>query len=192
MCHVAEAVAARHVPNILIAPGMMVGISEHHMRHPGSVTLTPGTFLGVLTDLIDSEVRAGFRHVLVLNGHGGNVAPCAGVWDQLRRKFPVNLHFLSYWDVLTEEDARRWLRSGSRMPEDLPGHAQEFETAIALAAFPSNVRVKAVADQSDPTPAMAKAEAGKAFLDRIIERVSDYLVGLLDGSRVHPAPPFHP
>lgn len=192
VCHVAELVAARHTPGVLVAPGLMVGISEHHMRHPGSVTLAPGTFLAALADLIDSQVRAGFRNVLVLNGHGGNVAPCQGVWDQFQRKFPVNLHFMSYWDVLTAEDARQWLRSGERLPEDLPGHAQEFETAIALAAFPENVRPDAVADQRDSTPALARAEAGRAFLDRVVERVSDYLGEMLNGTRTNATPPFHP
>ena len=33
-----------------------------------------------------------------------------------------------------------WLESGSRLPDDLPGHAQEFETSMALSLFPENVR----------------------------------------------------
>jgi hypothetical protein len=35
----------------------------------------------------------------------------------------VNLHFLSYWDVLTEADAKDLLKSGHQLPNDLPGHA---------------------------------------------------------------------
>ncbi len=186
-CHVALAVAERLRPRVLVVEGLMAGISEHHMRHPGTLSLQPGTFLAVLSDLIDSVVRAGFKNVLVLNGHGGNTAACRATWDQFLRLYQVNLQFLSYWDVLTEADAKELLKS-----EDLPGHAQEFETAIALAAFPNNVRTEIWTDQPDPKPALATAQQGQAFLDRIVERVTAYLAEMIDGKRVAPIPPFFP
>src|ERR1041385_6334425 len=74
--HVAAAIAERLRPQVLVAEGLMAGISEHHMRHPGTLSLQPGTFLAVLSDLIDSVFRAGFKNVLFLNGHGGNIAAC--------------------------------------------------------------------------------------------------------------------
>jgi creatinine amidohydrolase len=188
---VAERIAERLRPRVLVAEGVMAGVSEHHMRHPGTLTLRPGTFLAVLDDLISSVVRAGFRNVLVLNGHGGNIAPIAGVWEQLLREFQVNLHFLSYWDVLGEEDAEL-LRGGRRLPHDLPGHAQEFETSIALAAFPENVREAARADQTDPHPALAEAATGRAFLERIVERVAAYVEEMIDGGCEAEVPPFFP
>src|SRR6266487_6808090 len=67
--HVAVAVAERLRPRVLVAEGLMAGISEHHMRHPGTLSLRPGTFLNALSDLIESLVRAGFKDILVLNGH---------------------------------------------------------------------------------------------------------------------------
>lgn len=190
--HVAMAVAERLRPRVLVAQGLMVGISEHHMRHPGTLSLRPGTFLSALSDLVDSMVRAGFRHVLVLNGHGGNVAVARSVWDQMLRQFQINLHFVSYWDVLTQDDARQLLRSGSRLPDDLPGHAQEFETSFGLAAFPENVRESATADQPDPTPAQATAETGEAFIERIVQRLTDYVQAMLAGEKIQEVPPFHP
>jgi creatinine amidohydrolase len=50
-------------PNVVVAEGLQCGISEHHMRRPGTLSLSPGVFLAVLGDLIDSVVRAGFRNV---------------------------------------------------------------------------------------------------------------------------------
>src|ERR1041385_7979246 len=88
--HLAAAVAERLRPEVLVAEAVMAGISEHHMRHPGTLSLQPGTFLAVLSDLVNSVVRAGFKNVLVLNGHGGNVAPCRGVWDQFLRINQIN------------------------------------------------------------------------------------------------------
>ena len=187
---VARAVAGRLQPGVLVAEGLMAGISEHHMRHRGSLTLRPGTFLAVVNDLVRSMHMAGFRNILVLNGHGGNAAACGAVWDQFLREFQVNLHFLSYWDVLTADDAGELLQTGSRLPEDLPGHAQEFETSIGLAAFPSNVRTDIWEDQQDQKPAAATAATGDAFLERIVDRIADYVGEMISGVRGFEVPSF--
>ena len=189
---IAGAVAEQLAPHALVAEGLMAGISEHHMVHRGTLSLQPGTFLAVVSDLVDSLVRAGFTNILVLNGHGGNIAACEAVWDQFLRKFQVNVHFFPYWNVLTKEDAIELLDSGARLPEDLPGHAQEFETAIALHLFPENVRQEVWKDQTDPKPSMATAEKGQAFYERIIARVTDYAWDMIDGKHTHAIPPYHP
>ncbi|MFH1265579.1 MAG: creatininase family protein [Planctomycetota bacterium] len=189
---VATRVAERLHPRVLVAEGVMAGVSEHHMNHAGTLTLRPGTFLAVLDDLIRSVVMAGFQNVLVLNGHGGNIAPVQGTWDQFLREFQVNLHFLSYWDVLTKADAEAVLEAGSRLPHDLPGHAQEFETSVALAAFPENVRTEAWADQPDPRPPIATREKGEELLGRIVDRVASYVEEIIDGRRRADVPPFQP
>src|SRR5579885_289838 len=51
---VATRVAERLQPHVLVAEGLLAGISEHHMRHPGTITLRPGTFLNVVADLVES------------------------------------------------------------------------------------------------------------------------------------------
>jgi len=192
VCHVAVEVAQRLQPQMLVAEGVMAGISEHHMRHAGTLSLRPGTFLAVVSDLIDSVTRAGFKNVLVLNGHGGNVEPIKGVWDQYLRLSQINLQFLSYWDVLTEADAKELLRGGHRLPNDLPGHAQEFETAFALAAFPENVRTKMWKEQPDPKPSMATAAQGEKLIARIIERITTHVRDMIDGKSVITTPDYFP
>ena len=190
---VARAAAKRLAPRVLVAEGLMCGISEHHMRHPGTLTLRPGTFLMVLGDMIDSMVRAGFRNIVVVNGHGGNIEPIRGTWDQFLRQFDgTNLHFLSYWDTLGQADANELLRGGRRLPDDLPGHAQEFETSIALAKFPENVRADAVSDQPDRSPALATAEQGNEWFERVTERLAKFVGEVIDGPRQSETPPFHP
>jgi len=191
-CHIATQVAERLRPQVLVAEALMVGISEHHMKHAGTLTLRTGTFLSVLEDVIDSLTRAGFRNILVLNGHGGNVAPCNAVWDQFLRRFQINLQFLPYWDVLTEKDGRELLDSDNAAGPNLPGHAQEFETSFALAEFPENVRTDMWTDQPDSTPALATAEKGRQFIERIVQRVTVFLRQMIAGERVAEIPPFHP
>ncbi len=182
--HIAVEVARTLSPSVLVAQGVMAGISEHHMKHPGTLTLSPATFLAVLGDLIDSVIRAGFTNVLVLNGHGGNIVPCNAVWDQMLRRFQVNLQFLPYWDVLTPEDAEQL------QTKRIPGHAQEFETAFALAAFPENVRTDAVSDQSDPEPAKATAASGAELIDRTVDRVSQFVQRMISGEETAEIPAF--
>jgi creatinine amidohydrolase len=189
---IATRVAEMLRPEVLVAEGLMAGISEHHMTHPGTLSLSPGVFLATLSDLISSIARAGFNHILVLNGHGGNTAPCRAVWDQFQRLHQVNLHFLPYWEVLTEHDAKELLTGGHRIPTDLPGHAQEFETSIALAAFPENVRQEMWTDQTDQSPSKATARQGRIFLERITERVAAYLREMINGTRQAGIPPYFP
>lgn len=186
---IARRVAERFTPNVLTASACAVGISEHHMSHPGTLTLRPGTFLAVLADLIQSLVRAGFKNIIVLNGHGGNIDPVTAVWDQFLREFRVNLQFLSYWTVLNDDDAREFLTGG---PDALPGHAQEFETSFAFAEFPENVRTDAISDQSDRQPALANAEKGEALIARIVDRVSDRVSAMIDGTLIAEIPPYFP
>jgi creatinine amidohydrolase len=184
---IATEVARRLAPRVLIAPSMNVGISEHHMRHPGTLSAMPGSWLGVLHDTIRSLHHAGFKNILVLNGHGGNIAPCQGIWGQFQQRFEINLQFRSYWEFVPNELAQAHLKTGR-----FPGHAQEFETAFALAAFPENVRPAAMADQVDREPLHATAEAGRALIAGIVEGVTKHLAGMLDGTNVEPIPPFMP
>jgi creatinine amidohydrolase len=184
--HIATGVAGKLAPRVVIAPAMNIGISEHHMRHPGTLTATPGSWLGILHDAIRSMHHAGFKNILVLNGHGGNIAPCLGIWGQFQQRFEINLQFHSYWDFLPENVAKAQLKTGR-----CPGHAQEFETAFALAAFPENVRRDAMADQPDKEPLQATAEAGRVMIAAIAEGVTRTLEGMIDGTNVAPIPPFH-
>lgn len=181
------AVAERLAPHVLVAPSMNIGISEHHMRHIGTLSALPGSWLSVLADTIRSMHHAGFRNILVLNGHGGNVAPLSGVFGQLQQRFEVNLQFCSYWDLIDPGFAEQHLQS-----KRWPGHAQEFETAFALAAFPENVRHDAMQDQEDQEPLLASAEAGRALIDHIVTAVADHVQSMIDGRSVAEIPPFHP
>ena len=186
VCHLSQRVAAKLAPQVVIAPAMNIGISEHHMRHIGTLSALPGSWLSVLFDAIRSMHHAGFRTILVLNGHGGNVAPCLGMWGQFLQRLECNVQFQSYWDLLPREVAERHLKT-----KRFPGHAQEFETAFALAAFPENVRHDAMRDQPDQEPLAATAETGRILIDAIVDAVSAQLQAMIDGQNVAEIPPFH-
>ena len=184
--HIAVEVAKRLEPQVVVAPAMNIGISEHHMRHVGTLSAMPGSWLGVLFDAIRSMSHAGFKNILVLNGHGGNVAPCEGIWGQFLQRLEINLFFQCYWDFLDADVARANLTTG-----DWPGHAQEFETAFALAAFPENVRHDAMQDQEDQSPLAATAESGAVMIESIVGGVTSFVDGMIDGTNVAEIPDFH-
>jgi creatinine amidohydrolase len=184
--HIAVEVAQKLDPQVIVAPSMNIGISEHHMRHIGTLTALPGSWLGVLFDTIRSMHHAGFTNILVLNGHGGNVAPCEGMWGQFLQRLEINLQFHSYWEWLTDEVAEANLKT-----KRWPGHAQEFETAFALAAFPENVRADAMQDQEDKEPLEATAEAGQIMIDAIVDGVAVHLQKMIDAEDVAEIPEFH-
>ena len=59
----------------LVSPAITVGNATHHMSFPGSMTLKPQTYLAMLQDYCESLAAHGFRKIVIVNGHGGNVAP---------------------------------------------------------------------------------------------------------------------
>ena len=70
-----EAGQAAKVP---VYPGLPYGLAQPWMAYPGSVSLRVHTYLALIRDLLDSMHRAGFRRILLINGHGGN-APALGM-----------------------------------------------------------------------------------------------------------------
>ena len=185
--HLSTAIASKLAPHVIVAPCMNIGISEHHMRHIGTLTALPGSWLSVLFDTVRSMHDAGFTNILVLNGHGGNIAPCQGMWGQFLQRLEINLQFKSYWDFITPEEASPYLKTNR-----FPGHAQEFETAFAMAAFPENVRHDAMHDQQDKEPLFATAENGKALIEIAIKNVANFVQDMIDGTEVAEIPEFHP
>lgn len=72
----AETIAWRlgEATGALVGPTLTVGMSEHHMRFPGSMTLRPSTLIALVRDCVISLSAHGFRRFFFVNGHGGNLA----------------------------------------------------------------------------------------------------------------------
>jgi creatinine amidohydrolase len=76
------AVDAAEPLGIPVFPAVPYGLTPYFMAFPGTVTLTPGTYERVLSEILGSLRGHGFRRILVVNGHGGNsgARPAAEAW----------------------------------------------------------------------------------------------------------------
>jgi creatinine amidohydrolase len=138
---VAQNAALQLYPQAVVATPVPIGISPYWMERKGTLTLRPETFLAVVYDICDSLKTHGINTVLILNGHGGNASPLKSQLPDWRTKLGIQLDACSYWEAYTEENAARYMESGMA---GIPGHSAEFETSVALAAFPERVHREGV------------------------------------------------
>ena len=142
ICAESLAVGVGEAAGAVVAPTISYGMSVHHMRFPGSVTLRPTTLVHVMRDVILALAQHGFRRFFVLNGHGGNTA-------SLNAAF-----FEAYTDAYDLIDDPRNLRcmvmqwweaaSAERLSAELFGerdgdHASASEVSLAWHAYPDHV-----------------------------------------------------
>jgi creatinine amidohydrolase len=67
----------------MVAPVINVGMAQHHMAFPGSMTLRPSTLIAVVRDTVASLARHGFMRFYFLNGHGGTVATLTAAFSEI-------------------------------------------------------------------------------------------------------------
>lgn len=133
-------VSERMYPRVLVAPAMPWGVSLHHMNFPGTLTLSPDTFIRVLVDIIGSLQAHGFDRVMIVNGHGGNTAPMGTAVVEIKDKFnPTFIGASSYFRFFDSDISDRFGMT------DIMGHACQRETAQSMELIPQHVKMDALA-----------------------------------------------
>ncbi|MGJ7456576.1 creatininase family protein [Halomonas sp. MA07-2] len=194
LCPEAIAWALGEREGVLIAPTQAIGMAQHHLAFPGSLTLRPSTLVAVLRDIIESLAHHGFTRVFFLNGHGGNVATVNAAFAEvfsersLQPRPAGELHLRLF----------NWFagRRGRELADSLYGeaegnHATASEVSLAWHAAPETVRNVAMSPRLAPTgsaqcdahtfrqrfpdgrmgsdPSLASAEHGARFLEAGVE-----------------------
>ncbi|WP_018626328.1 creatininase family protein [Niabella aurantiaca] len=124
--HFAHCLHTEMSGTVLILPAINVGCSDHHMDFPGTLSLTHGTFLLVVKEMIVSVLRHGFNKIILLNSHGGNQGIMNVVAEQLGYENPGTHIVTVTWWVLAQEALRKITETGPGGT----GHACEFETSL--------------------------------------------------------------
>jgi creatinine amidohydrolase len=100
----AEAVARRVAESmhILVAPTVKYGVSPHHMAFKGTVSLTPDTMIMLISDIIQSLVAHGFRRIVFINGHGGNISSIKIAMERLKTRMIEGCFEVISWYEMEE------------------------------------------------------------------------------------------
>src|SRR5258707_3002948 len=69
----------------LVLPGTPLGVTPMHMPFEGTLTLTPDTYMRVVTETCVSTARHGAKYLLILNWHEGNIPSLAIAAEALHR-----------------------------------------------------------------------------------------------------------
>jgi len=120
---------------VLWAPLMWLGNSEHHLDFAGTLTASPRTYLNLLGELMENFIHHGFKRLVFVNGHGGNIVPgqqaVFEVRQRHRRRNDLLLLFATYWTLGGKpHEVDRSIKQ-QRM-----GHACELETSMMLRIAP--------------------------------------------------------
>lgn len=83
ICPEAIANGVAEKTEVLVGPTFSIGMAQHHMAFPGTMTFRPSTLIALLKDAVDSLARHGFDRIYFLNGHGGNIATITAAFSEI-------------------------------------------------------------------------------------------------------------
>ena len=132
--------------DVLLAPPQPVGYSPHHARF-GCLSLDLAAYMALTRNLCRSFAAMGFHRIFLLNGHGGNDAPCRAAMCDIKVELPdLRVAFASYWTLAADAFGRIRTSAPGGM-----GHACEMETSIMLSLYPDQVQMSRAEDDGPIT-----------------------------------------
>jgi len=198
---IAKRVADR--TGVLVAPPMPFGNSVHHMRFPGSITLTFDTLVKVYKEVCKSLLHHGFKKIVIMNGHGGNTNAISQAIREIRDEtgeivyslmvFPMEKGFGSEsLKIIKQEggghacemETSVALYLGERV---LPGKAEKWKQPSSWMDFDIKYRGKVttardfhetteIGSLGDPT--MATKEKGRQIVEALVDEISEFIEDL--------------
>ena len=82
-----------------VFPVQAYGITPYFMAYPGTISLKADTYLRIITDILDSLKRTGFRRILFVNGHGGNTPGQTAAIEWMGRNPECRVKFHNWWNA---------------------------------------------------------------------------------------------
>ena len=135
--------------DILVGPTFNIGMAQHHLGFPGTISLRPSTFIAAIGDWVHSLALHGFDRIFFLNGHGGNVASIEAAFSEIyaeasfaRRPAGFALKLKNWWDLPGVQKL-----AYSQFPSGHGSHATPSEIAITQWAYPDSIKTANYAPQ---------------------------------------------
>jgi len=156
----------------MVAPTINVGMAQHHMGFPGTITLAPTTLIAVVRDVVASLRVHGFQRFYFLNGHGGNIATVTAAFNEIytevsldedetgNRAAPV-CRLTNWWMGPSVRALSRQLFGSSE-----GNHATPSEVSLTYYAHPEAQKQVAISPRIAPTgPIRDAADYRRRFPD---------------------------
>lgn len=173
-----------------VLPTLPVGFSRSLGDFPGTLNISTATLSAYVRESAESVISWGFKRVLFINSHRGNIGPIGEVALDLQARLNVRCAQVFWWDYVAAL-VKDIVESGPHAN----GHASEIGTSIMLHIAPDLVVCDRIADQT-PTdsvpyaditqykgmrarsatgvmgnPAVASAEKGAEMVKRGVDRI---------------------
>ncbi|HEX5417010.1 MAG TPA: creatininase family protein [Chloroflexota bacterium] len=142
---IARAAVEQTAPNAILMPTVAYGFNEHHLDYPGTIAIDAHTMIDYIVCIGRSLAHHGFRHILLLNGHGSNVPFLDIAARLITNQTAAICAMTSWWSMLTDEDLT-WRES--RFPGGM-AHACEIETSLLLRLREDLVDLSKAVDEVD-------------------------------------------
>lgn len=135
---ISHAVAERM--NALVLPSTPFGVTPMHMPYEGTITLTPDTYMRLVTETAVSTAKHGAKYLLILNWHEGNIPSLAIAAEALHRQYGMTVLIVQACYVAEE----MYGQSCNGLT-----HAGEIEALAVLAYQPNLVHLDRISNSSD-------------------------------------------
>lgn len=134
------------------------GKSDEHLHFPGTMTLTGPTLLATVIEIGESVYRAGFRKLLLANGHGGQPQVMEMAARELRLRHG-DFVIVPYHVSRVANSSGKYISDQERRQAMHAGHS---ETALMLALAPDTVHMeRAVANFPPEFPSKVLSADGR-------------------------------
>jgi creatinine amidohydrolase len=160
----------------LFLPMLWVGASDHHTTFPGTVSISNDVYVKMLEDIVESLIGSGFRRILMVNAHGGNITPgnmaLYNVQRRHRDRFDLWLAFCTWFVVAAPQIAEI-----ESLEQKHVTHACELETSMILRLRAELVKMEAARGTNIPfesafySPDSSKGD--RVSIARMFEHVTD-------------------
>lgn len=199
LCPQILAKGIEEITGCLVAPTLSIGMAQHHLGFPGSITLRPSTLIAVVRDVVNSLARQGFDRFYFLNGHGGNIASVTAAFSEIyaesslgragAKPAALRCKLRSWWEAPSVRQISR-----RRFGAAEGSHATCSEVSLTYFGYPEHVKSARMTPEIAPSgpiydaedyrrrfpdgrigsnPALASVEAGEELYHAAVKELAE-------------------